>query len=381
MRTGFLISLFLLLNTNVQGAGLTAFRPTEVGRDKKVYIIADFDDSIKTDATPLKYSLVTPGGDRIHCDHVLFKNKRARFIFQLNSLTFVAFEKLVVSSAGYYLSNDERIEFGEDALNEGDLEEQTLDKIPTIDEEKWKKYIVDEYAAQYLFPHSFQVGTQLGIEDSTKTVYFLGLSESQMWSSAGAFKMFWAIKGRWSTDRDDKLNYIQLYPLTALVNLAVGRLAFLSGVETGYRGFAREGRGNVKAVMQIRVPYNPIDLTLGSPRGRLNPVLTVGFLGNLGWSDIQVSNEKKRSAEAFLTVRYDIPVADTYYLQSEVTGEYSSETHELQYRYDISLGYIADGNIRIMAQFKQGHQVVSHVFDKQLLLGFALDVLNQTATR
>jgi len=379
MKSTLFCSVVLASVCAAYAVEVTNISPTAVGRKKTVVVAVDFDKSIQSTPDASKYSLGVPSGERVFCSEVVFRDKRARFIFQLNPHNFVVFENLVGGSAGYFISNDEQIVFEDETLEPGGLEEKTLDRIPLIVGEDWKKYILDEYAARYLFPRLFKVGTQLGIEDSTRTVYFLELIESGMWANTNALSMFWGINGRWSTDREDRMNHVQLYPLTTMFNYGFGRLAFLSGVETGYRGFSKEGRGTFKTVLQVRVPYNPIDLTLGTSRARLNPVLTVDLRGNLGWGDTKVSKDRQSSVEASATVRYDIPVGKNYYLQSEGTGEYSSETHELQYRYDVSLGYIADGSIRIMAQYKQGHQEVTHMFDKKLLLGFAMDVLNQTA--
>lgn len=379
MKRLIFITLLCCLQTSLFAVSINVF-PTTVGRTKQAVISIDFDlEFASKDWKPeyLKYSLIPPGGDRVFCSEVVAVGKRMRFIFQINPANFVVFEKLVSDSTGYYLQNDEPIELSGETIAPGGLHDLTVIKINRIDEEAWKKYVVDEYSSEYLFSHLFKVGTPLGTGDSSKTTYFVELVQSGLWDHIGDWSMFWGIKGRWSTNQSDKLNYVQLFPLTIFHNSPVLNLAGSMGVETGYLGFSTEGRSFLKGEVEYRIPYNPIDLTLGKPRLRLKPVLDLSIQGSMGWGNVALPDSVKNGMDVNCSVRYDIPLGSVYYLQSNAEGFYSTITRDVQYRYDFSLGYIVDGSIRIAAEYKQGYQNVTYQFDKQILLGFVVDVLNE----
>lgn len=378
--TSLLPALFLLTFTSVSSleGQVVGIGPTAVGRTKEVMIPVEFAETLRIKPDSSKYALLTGSGEKVYCSKVVAVNKRMRFFFQLNSANFVIFERLISDSTGYAIINFESVASDGDTIHSGDLVDETQGKIRRISESAWKKYILDEYASQYLFPHSLNVGTQLGAGDSTKTVYFLELVQSGSWISSEKISVFWGIKGRWSTDNQDVMNYTKFYPATILFNGSSSRFSLMAGVETGYLGFRKQGRGAVKGEFQFRLPFNPIDFTLGTPRWRINPVMVLSGQWNTGWSDVKVPDSLKSSFDVRAAIRYDIPVGKNYYLQTSVIGNYSTVTEKLDYSYEISLGYIANGEVRIMALYKQGYQEVTYQYDRKLLLGFAFDILNQS---
>jgi hypothetical protein len=358
--------------------GLKGTERTYVDPARKASIVLEFDDKLTRIPTEGKVALANGSGEKVYCSGIQAKSgiPFVTFIFDINSADFSMFEKLVSDSTGYFLLNDEPIEFSGGNIPAGALQELTRNRIGTILEDDWKRYILNEYASEFLYPHHFKVGTRLGIQDSTRTVYFLELVQSGNWVDNTSISVFWGVKGRWSTDTEDRLNNVQFYPVTLLMSKASWRVALSTGVETGYQGFGKLGRGTLKGEFQFRLPFNPIDLTLSCPRWRINPVVTFSLQGNLGWANERLPNSVRNGLDASVQVRYDIPVANSYYLQTYTKWNYSTVTKEVQYQYEFSLGYIIEGSVRVMAAYKQGFQDVSYQFDKQLLLGFAFDVLN-----
>lgn len=373
----------LYLTLSISGSTAQSLKGAErtyVDPARKASIVLEFDDKLIQIPTDSKFALVNGAGEKVHCSKVQAKSgiSFVTFVFEINSADFSMFERLVSDSSGYYLDNDEVMEFSGGNIPPGALQEMTKNRIGTILEDDWKRYILNEYLSQFLFPHHFKVGTRLGIQDSTKTVYFLELVQSGNWVDNSVLSVFWGVKGRWSTDVEDRLNNVQFYPVTVLLSKASWRVALSTGVETGYQGFGRLGRGTLKGEFQFRSPFNPVNLTLGSPRWRINPVVTLSVQGNLGWANVRLPDSVKNGLDASVQIRYDIPVANSYYLQTNAKWNYSTVTKEVQYLYEFSLGYILEGSVRVMAFYRQGFQDVSYQFDKQLLLGFAFDVLNQS---
>lgn len=345
-------------------------------------IILGSDSTIRSQSLDSnKFALVNGAGEKIYSKRIQVTNKRINLVFPINSDNFVIFEQLVSDSSGYFLENEQEIEMSNGTVDIGELIPLTKGSIRRIPETSWKTYVLNEYSSHYLFPHEFKVGTRLGDEDTTKTTYFLELSQSGNWVNSEQPSIFWGLKGRWSTGKNDKFNFVQFYPLTLLYNQTSWRISVSTGLETGNQGFGKQGRGALKGEAQFRLPFNPVDFTLGNPRWRINPVINLSFQGNLGWADVALPDSIKRSADITCKIRYDIPVGKNYYLQTSAVGNYSTITKEIQYQYDFSLGYIVNGTIRIMAEYKQGYQEVTYQFDKQLLLGFALDILNESTVK
>ncbi len=360
---------------------ITTIAPTAVGRTKRVVIAIDFDSVLTQVPDATKLSLVAPGPQQVYCTDRVAIGSRLRLIFQVTSADFQEFESLVADSSGFYLMNEEPIVFGGDTLGAGELEEMTKGRLRTIASDDWRKYILDEYSAQYFFPHTFSVGSQLGLSDSTRTAYFVSLVQSGNWYSGEGYSVYWAVKGRWSTDSQDRLNFAQFYPFTLQYNGVTTRAAVMTGVEAGYTGFGRLGRATLVGQYQFHLPFNPVDLTLGHPRWRLNPVLTLAAQGGLGWGSVRLPDSVKRSIDGSLEFRYDIPIAAAYYLQTRVKGFYSTVTRQAQYAYEVSLGYVTNGDLRIMALYQQGYQGVTYQYDRKLLLAFAFDMLNEIEHR
>lgn len=381
MTKSLIIILLLAMQVFAYAAQLETVRPIATRSDKSIILILDFDAAIKGTPDASKYSLVSPSGEVIPVGQVVAANKTLRIVVKVNSASFAVIERMVNEASGYLIHNEEPLEFEDGSVAQGGLDDMTKGKIPNIDQENWKKYILDEYSSQYLFPQKIAFGTSLGLEDSSKTVYNLELVHSENYVRGEEWFVFWGFRGRWSTWSEDKLNYAQFYPVVLFHNSSPFRTALSMGVETGYLGFAKDGRGAVKAECQFRLPYNPIDLTFGSPRWRINPVINISLQGNVGWSNVELPDSMKRYGEVTGRVRYDIPVGEKYYLQSSASGTYTSLLKQVDYSYDVSFGYIADGTIRVAAEYKQGNQLQTYVFDKQLLLSFALDVLNSSSVK
>jgi hypothetical protein len=352
-----------------------------VSSDKRVIFSLDFGKAVTAPVESTSIEIVSPTGQRVPSANIITLPKKLRVVFYVNSVDFKVFEALLADSTGYSFTNSSPISLEDTVLEPGDLSQMTRDQFPTIDPVAWNKYIVGDYASEYLFPHLFSVGTRMGLSDSTKTVYFLDVAQSQGYTNSGDWHLFWGLKGRWSTDANDKLNYAQIYPLVLLHSDPLLNLDASMGLETGYQGFGRGGRGTIRGEVQYTLPFNPIDLRLGCSRWRLNPVIEISAQGNFGWADSVMSDSLKRSADVICSLQYDIPVGKAYYLQTNVTGDYATTLHQVVYTYAFSLGYIADGTIRIAAQYKQGYQCVSYQYDKQLLLGLAIDVLNTSSSK
>lgn len=355
-------------------------------QDKEVIITLQFPAALSGQYSPADFVL-SVGQEQLVSSQVTIAPNPAKvaLTFAVNSASFVILEGLVSDNAttavGYAIKATTAIQMQNSQIAAGILP-GTQDAIPSVSSSDWNKYILGEYASHYLFPQLFHIGTQINPNDSADMSYYVELQESKPWASLiGDLSLYWGIEGRISTSKTDSLAYAKIYPIVAQLNGLSSRGALMAGVETGYEGFGKQGRATLKGVYQFRLPYNPINLTMGFPRWRINPVVDLAVQGSAYWSNVALPDSLKNSFDATLSLRYDIPVGKNYYLQTSAQGNYSTLTKELQYMYDFSFGYIVDGSIQVLATYRQGYQDVSYSFDKQLLLGIAINALNSDIAR
>lgn len=319
-------------------------------------------------------------GEKIYSSQVMYVKKQMRIYFHISSNNFVVFEKLVSDSVGYFLNNTEDIQVGDSLINVGELQNITRNNIGKIKKDSWNEYVLNAYSANYLFPSTFDFGTELGLNDSAKTAYYLHIVHSGGWGKN--IPMFWGVKARWSTSDSDKANFMQIYPLTILlIKSPLSKISLGTGIESGYLGVAKEGRATIKTDAQFRLPFNPVDLTLGFPRVRVNPIITISAQYDNNWSDTNTSASYSQGYDVNAGLHYGIPISDKYYLQADSKLNFASQTQKVHYQYSLTFGYIANGTVRVAASYQQGYQEVSYVFDRKLLLGFAFDVLNKETAR
>lgn len=358
---------------------------TYVNEEKRVIIYLTVDTLAPNEVIKSSCFMLRHGTNHVISDTVeIFKNRRKLAIhFLCTPASFEIFSEMVGSTSaiinGYSLVNRFPIVLKDTVIDVGVSEKITKNTLHSIRESAWREYILNEYASHSLFPSRFNVGTQSTQENTNGTQYFIELSQSGMWANADQNQFFWGLQGRWSTRENDKLNFVQFYPAIIQWEISSWKIASMVGIETGKEGFLTAGRGTVKGEVYTRLGgwANIIDMSFGAPRLRLNPTIFASLQGYMNWSSISISDSARFGGDVIAGIRYDIPVGSNYLLQVNAKTLYSSLTKTLQYQYDISLGYILDGTLRIAATYKQGFQEVTYQFDRQLMFGVAIDILSQ----
>lgn len=328
-----------------------------------------------------KFALVTGSGTKVYATRVTGNTAVSpllKITFTVTPADFEVFEGLVSSASGAYLINEADIPLTTGTYPKGTLQNDTEGKLAAISQDDWNQYILNNYSSRYLFPQELKVGTDLGGNDSNQTSYYLDLQQSRSWlPSSSSLGFFWGLEGRWSTLSNDPLNFVRFYPAVLQYDLVWSRLSFLGGAEIGSGGFAKNGRGTGMLNFQFRFPWNLVDLTFGQPRAQIHPLINISAQYSKAWSDHQLPDSLQQGLDVNGGITYNVPVLKSYLLQTNAGVNYSYQTKRWNYLYDISLGYVSDGNIRVLVSYKQGYEKVTQVFDKQLLLGFAFDALNQ----
>jgi hypothetical protein len=328
-----------------------------------------------------KFALVTGSGQKVYASRVTGNRtggKILKITFNVTTANFAAFEGLVGSDSGAYLINEAEIAFTSGTYAEGALQTDTQGKLAPITESDWNQYIINAYTSNYLFPQEFKVGTNLGQGDTSSLSYYLDVQQSRPWvTTTSNISFFWGLEGRWSTLANDPFNYAKLYPVVLQYDLVFSRLSLLGGVEIGAGGIGKNGRGTGMLNYEFRLPFDLVDLTFGSPRARIHPLIDISGQFSKAWSDTTLPDTLQQGLDVTGSIRYNIPVMDKYLLQTNACVNWSYQTKKVHYLYDLSLGYVVNGSVRVMVQYKQGYETVTQTFDKQLLVGFAFDALSK----
>ncbi len=358
------------------GGNIAKVGPPAVGKNRMLVIPVDFSSAVRSAPDARDCFLEGTGSERVYCEELAVIDRRIRFVFRVTPADFPVFDRLVTDPGSYALSSNGPIILAHDTLAPGALGEATAGRIPAIDPQAWSEYVLGDYASHYLFPQTFEVGTSIALHDSAVSVYHLEIAQSDRLFSAGSWSVFWGIQARWSSSKTDRMNYIRFYPVTALRPEPLFPVALSAGVETGPQGFSTAGRAFVSGTMEVRLPFNIIDMTFGAPRWRLNPLITLSLQAYRAWSGTALPDSLARGIEASSAIRYDIPVGKRYYLQTSTTFFYATGVRTIRYRLSTSIGYVVDGAMRVLLSYREGYQPVTYLYDSQLLAGIAFDPLN-----
>jgi hypothetical protein len=350
---------------------------------RQVEILITFSDAVNPNDTIAKnYKMFDGKGTSLVADRVVTGGTAMACFFEVTSASVAFLEGLVSTTAGsstYYVDNLQPIRFtgGAAPISTDGLATTLIGFLPKA---QWDDFIMDQYSCQYLFPHKIALSTDVSQQDSTKTTFALDFAQSDSYFQSSSWSGYWALSSRWSTISDDPLNFVKAYPLVIQLNSVNLTSAGLLGVETGPEGFGKLGKVTAHFNMSGRLHWAPIDLTFGHTRLRPYPVLSFDVAGFGSWADHKLTDPAMSGVQTTLGLHYDIPMGLNYLFQVDGQGMSTPEDkyrlRSLLYSYDISFGYVANGDIRIALSYKQGSNGVTYNFDRRLLIGVVSDALN-----
>jgi hypothetical protein len=200
-----------------------------------------------------------------------------------------------------------------------------------------------------------------------------------------------AAKGYVSTDKNDPLSEIHIFPLTVGqvygLNkgrpLETGEISFYFGVE-GNQTF-RKSRLNGSFYYTTMLP-NIIDLTFRNPnRLRLFPVIK---LGAEYWDEMNDRNnpeQLQKGGKIGGELYYYIPIMGKYSLLVEGNFGFTfgkefkekNKVNDFISQFNLTLGYeIPGADLKVLATYSFGQNDINFVEDTRLLLGLAIDLFN-----
>ncbi|MTI22654.1 hypothetical protein E1176_16600 [Fulvivirga sp. RKSG066] len=189
-------------------------------------------------------------------------------------------------------------------------------------------------------------------------------------------KAYFTTEGVLSTNKNDSLNIVKIFPLSYRLTSTSNKSETV--IETGIEGNQDFDYWRISANLEYRLIFqNLVDLTGGSNRLRLKPVVTAGLKiyseqDNERPDDIE-SNET--SGQVFGKIYYVIPVFDSFTIVADAMGFYDlndsvNPEEEFKFNYRISFGYEVEGKgFQALITYRNGATEVNYQTDELISFG------------
>jgi len=229
-------------------------------------------------------------------------------------------------------------------------------------------------------------------KDSIKTNYVLSIRLQNAYNrknflqcdeaSSKRKPLYWSLDTRLSTNFNDSLNYIKLYPVNFLIEDFNKKIPYQLNIKIGHesnQSFINK-RAAVDASINIITP-NIINLsTAQSNRLRLKPVITAGLKGYYDYSN---NISSFASGLAHVDGYYYIPVFNNYAIIIEGTSfyDFSNERNpdkEVQGNYSVTLGAeIPKTGFKAMFKYTDGKTDINFKQGSVISLGLLMDFFQE----
>lgn len=195
-------------------------------------------------------------------------------------------------------------------------------------------------------------------------------------------KLFFYAKGRLSTQPEDSLNFLSIYPVNLNLIGNKGNFGLQIGVDGNQTFSNYRISGNL--LWQGVIP-NFLNFTMGADRLRLKPVLKAGvkFYQEMENNRAVTLNENQFSNQAFAELYYYIPVKDIYSLVIEVNSFYDfndkvNPNNKVMFFYTATIGLeIPNSPIKTIFKYSKGANGINYQTDDQLTIGFMADLFGK----
>lgn len=267
------------------------------------------------------------------------------------------------------------------------LKAATLSEI-TLSEENRKRLLAKKGGAHTLYQNKIDFATRGDRADSTKREFVLTYSyfgtplENLSWWA-------FAAKGYLSTNKQDPLTEIKIYPITighvygldAGQPLKTGEVRIWLGLDGNQS--LRRSRLNASFYCTTLFP-NFVNLSYGNDRLRLKPVVKLGIEV---WDELEdggIPGDRMTGGKIGGELYYYVPIMKNYSLLIE--GEFGYlfgadlkqkyGTPDFINRFDATLGYeLPNADLKVIAKYSFGQNDINFERDDKLLLGLAIDIL------
>ena len=316
-----------------------------------------------------------------------FQNKNIQV--EISGISKYELVLLQNTQANVYLSSKADIKLiltnGVHTISKPDLEKQSLGKIE-MNESIMDMYFAasgGEYAyANNSFNWSFTPKSESDIGKLELNADFSFHQSYALGSGKGNDKkplVFYA-KGRVSTNSKDSLNYLYVYPINFNISGASdAQMMARFGVEGNHTFTSGRMAFNFSYEKLID---NLVDLTYGSNRLRLKPVLNVGGKIYKEFDNMRIGadGENEFSGQVYANLYYNIPVFDNYsiILESNAYYDFSEKINpeqKIRLNYSVALGVeLPKSPFKTLFKYRDGQVDVNNLDDSNLTIGLLADL-------
>jgi hypothetical protein len=194
--------------------------------------------------------------------------------------------------------------------------------------------------------------------------------------------IFLFAEGLLTTQSDDSLNYVNIYPLNYKLSGKLSELVAQLGVEGNQRFTNFRSSGSL--YWQGLLP-NLLDFTMGEDRLRLKPVLKTGVKLYQEFKNNRPPeiNKNEFSNQFFAEIYYYIPIKKIYSAILQLNTFYDTNKDvnphkELKYNYSLTLGIeIPKTEFKTIFKYTAGENGINYQKDQLFLIGFMADLFSK----
>ena len=392
MKQVLWISFFIIISINIRAQSIASIRGTDVQintiGENEVLLILDLDlkndykiweNTIVRKNKKVKYRVLSTVKKNILVDTSAFHKPEygidfIGFRFKTDSTLM---NKIIQGDADYYIEttdtlripliNEKTGELDSCILTPQQVKEHTRNAIILSEEEK-EELIQSAGGVPNIIANSVDFGLVPGEESSSgKTEYYLTYGYRTRYTFLKKAPLYFESSGHLSTNSEDSLNYLRIYPLSC--NFLKGEFEFSGLVGSESNQVFTDWRISADISAKCIIP-NFIDLTYGQNRLRLKPIIKAGIKGYQELRNTRSFDENKNvlSCEVYAEAYYYIPVYKQYSLtfQGNIfydTNEEVNPDRKIKHLYSITAG-VEIPNTGIQTIFKYTNGVID-VSDSQ----------------
>ncbi|MFA9389961.1 MAG: hypothetical protein ACERKD_09145 [Prolixibacteraceae bacterium] len=318
---------------------------------------------------------------------------RNHFEFKIFAITKELFNEIIENKISICITLENNIEF--EAWKNSDL--QTLQRFkinksqikdyasnnPTMTISMEKEYIKDKGGEIYLTQNRIDLGIIPSTESSSSQTEFTASFKYRTKYSflENKLPIFFSADGLISSNSNDSLNYISIYPVNYNFFRKTNELVGQIGIEGNqiFTDYRISGNFYWNGIIP-----NIVDLTFGADRLRLKPVAKAGikFYQEVENSRPKIDNENKFSNQVFGELYYYIPIQEYYSLiiDCKVFYDFNTKTNpnnNIMFNYSAAFGIdIPKTDFKTIFKYSKGENVINYQKNEYFLIGLLISPFN-----
>ncbi|MEQ8477014.1 hypothetical protein [Fulvivirga sp.] len=266
-------------------------------------------------------------------------------------------------------------------LKVADVEKYTSNKI-ILTEAMEEELIAAKGGSIFMTSNVFDFGVlPQDKSENTATEFYASFKYRSKYSFAKDKPIFFYGEGLLTTDSQDTLNYLSLYPVSYNFSKSKSEIIAQVGVE-GNQTFQ-----NYRVAANIYwqgLLENLVDLTFGEDRLRLKPVIKIGakFYQEMENNRPVEIEDHEFSNQVFGQIYYYIPIKKQYSLILDGNAFYDFNTsvnpdEEVKFNYTVTLGIeIPKTDFKTILKIVGGENGITYQKDQLLMIGFMADLFS-----